>query len=70
MEPRLDAPQSRSRATQRVGHAWDTSDVIEERRPVLYRYRADRVEETEARVVHYGLVAEEAAEVAPHLVTC
>ena len=47
----------------------DASEVIAKLRPVLFHYRQDVVGESEARVLHYGLIAEEVAAVAPELVT-
>jgi len=43
----------------------EASDVIEDLRPVVFRYREDVVGKSEAAVLRYGLIAEEVAKVAP-----
>jgi len=43
--------------------------MIGELRPVVFRYREEVVGDSEAKVLRYGLIAEEVAEVAPHLAT-
>ena len=64
----LGTTPSSARFKQDVRDMGDASDLLMRLRPVTFRYREEAVGNDDARVMQYGMIAEEVAAVAPELV--
>lgn len=60
---------SSARFKEEIADLETDSEAVFDLRPVRFRYREDFAGEGEERPVQYGLIAEEVAEIYPHLVT-